>query len=122
MEATASHEPEYGGVYDDCCTRFGKGRRRIPATLDSAVVTVGDVLIAVYRSVQESAVERHGEFGAEPTIEGRRQFPVSGQTDLKANVYTPIEELGEDHWWVGLYPCHNERDIWVLRTRRIDHR
>ena len=67
-----------------------------PATLDSAVVTVGDVLVAVYRAVQESAFERHGEFGT--------------------------KQLDEDHWWAGLYPCHNERDIWILRTRRIDHR
>jgi len=94
-----------------------------PATLDSAVVTVCDVLVAVYRAVQESAFERHGEFGAERASEGRRSFPASGQADLTANAYTPtIEELHEDHWWAGLYPCHNERDIWILRTRRIDYR
>jgi len=94
-----------------------------PATLDSAVVTVGDVLVAVYRAVQESAIEHHGESGVKSAIEGRKSFSASGQADLTANVYTPvIEELCEDHWWAGLYPCHNERDIWILRTRRIDHR
>ena len=95
----------------------------LPYTLDSNVVTVSDVLIAVYRVVQESAFEHHGEFRAKRAIEGRREFLASGQADLRANVYIPtIEELREDHWWAGLYPCHNERDIWILRTRKIDHR
>jgi len=94
-----------------------------PATLDSAVVTVGDVLVAVYRAVQESSIEQHGEFGVKNGIEGRKSFSAPGRADLTANVYTPvIEELCEDHLWAGLYPCHNERDIWILRTRRIDHR
>jgi hypothetical protein len=93
-----------------------------PATLDSDVVTVGDVLVAVYHAVQESAIERHGEFGVKRGVEGR-SFPASGPADLTANTYTSsIKEFGKDHWWEGLYPYQNERDIWVLRTRRIDHR
>ena len=94
-----------------------------PTTLDSDVVTVGDVLVAVYCAVQESAFEHHTEFGAKRGVEGRKNLPAWGPADLTANAYTlAIEELGEDHWWAGLYPCQNERDIWVLRTRTIDHR
>jgi hypothetical protein len=92
-------------------------------TLDGAVVTVGNVLIAVYRVAQESAFERHGEFGAKHAIEGRRNLPASGQADSTVNAYTPaFEKLGKDYWWAGVYPCHNDRDIWVLRTRRINYR
>jgi hypothetical protein len=94
-----------------------------PTTLDSAVITIGDVLVAVYRAVQESAFEHHGEFGARRAIEGRKNFPASGPVDRTANAFArTIEELDEDHWWAGLYPCHNERDIWILRTRRINPR
>ena len=84
------------------------------------MATVGDVLVAVYHAVQESAFE---EFGTKRTVEGRKKFPASDKSDLAANTYAPtFGELGEDHWWAGLYPCHNERDIWVLRTRKVDHR
>ena len=108
-------------------TIFVPGLERVvvafPATLDSDVVTVGDVLVALYRAMQESAIEHHGRFGVKRSVEGRRNFRASGQADLTENTYTPaIEELGEDHWWAGLYPCPSERDIWILRTRRIDHR
>ena len=75
------------------------------ATLDSEVVTVDDVLVAVYHAVQESAIEHHGEFGAKRAIQGRRTFVAWGQADLKDNTYIPVvEELGADHWWAGLYP------------------
>jgi len=94
-----------------------------PATLDSDVVTVGDVFVAVYRALQESAFNYYGEFGGRRGVEVRRNLPLSYQADVKANTYTPaIEELGEDHWWAGLYPSQNEGDVWVLRTRRMDHR
>ena len=89
-----------------------------PATLDSDVVIVCDVLVAVYRAMQESAFEHRGGFGAKRGIEGRRNLLASAQADLMANTYTPaIEELGEDHWWAGLDPHQNERDVWVLRTK-----
>jgi len=95
-----------------------------PATLDSGVVTVGDVLVAVYRAVQESAIARHEERGAKGVVEGRRGWPASRQAELTANTNTTmvIEELGEDYWWAGLHPCPRERDVWVLRTRRVDYR
>ena len=76
-----------------------------PPTLDTAVVTAGNVLVAVYRGVQESAFEPHGEFGVKCAIKRRRSFAASGQADLMANAYTPaIEETGGEHWWAGLYP------------------
>jgi hypothetical protein len=53
-----------------------------PTTLDSEVVTVGDVLVAVYHAVQESAIEYHGEFGVKRAIEGRRTFVAWGQAAL----------------------------------------
>jgi len=33
-----------------------------PTTLDNAVVTVSDVIVAVHRAVQQSAFEHHREF------------------------------------------------------------
>ena len=75
-----------------------------PATLDTAVVTAGNMPVAVYRGVQESAFETHREFGAKRAIK-RRKFAASGQADLMANAYAPaIEETGGEHWWAGLYP------------------
>ena len=95
-----------------------------PATLDSDVVTVGDVLVAVYSAVQELAAGRHIESASKRGIEGRRDWPTSRQADFKSNTDTTmvIEELGKDHWWMGLYPYHGERDVWVLRTGRVDRR
>jgi hypothetical protein len=52
-----------------------------PATLDGAVVTVGNMIFAVYRAAQESAFEHHEDFSAKRAIEGRRKFPASGQAD-----------------------------------------
>ena len=94
-----------------------------PATSDSGVVTVGDVLVAVYRTVQESSIEHHGELASKHSVEGR-DLPASHQADLRENIkiIDTIEELGEDHLWAGLYPCRMENDVWVLRTRRVDHR
>jgi hypothetical protein len=76
-----------------------------PAMLDSEMVTVCDVLVAVYHAVQESAFEHHGLLGMRRTIERRKNFLALGQADLMSNAYTPaIEKLGEDNWWAGLYP------------------
>jgi hypothetical protein len=98
------------------------GLERVVVMQDSTVVTVGDVLVTVYRAVQESAFEHHGDFATQRGVRRRRNFPAWGQADLMVNMYTPaIKELGEDHWWVGLHLCHNERDIWVLGTLKIDH-
>jgi hypothetical protein len=83
-----------------------------PATLNSTVVTVCEVLVAVYQAVQESAFEHHAEFGTKRTIERRKNFPALGQADLTANTHAPtVHELGEDHLWAGLYPSRNERDV-----------
>jgi hypothetical protein len=92
-----------------------------PATLDSGVVTVGDVFMAVYRAVKESAIARCEEGSAERGVEERRGWPASHQAELTATTVV-IEALGEDHWWAGLHPCPRERDVWVLRTRRGDYR
>jgi len=87
-----------------------------PATPDD-VVKVGDVLVAVYCAMQESDMEHYGEFGIICGV------PPSCQDDVTTNAYTPArEELAEDHLWAGLYPSQNERDVWVLRTRRVDRR
>ena len=40
-----------------------------PTTLDSAVVTVSDVLVAGYCAAQESAFEHHGDFGVKRMLE-----------------------------------------------------
>jgi len=52
-----------------------------PATLDSAVVTIGGMLVAVYRTAQERFGGHHSEYG-----ESRRW----GQADLLANTQNPI--------------------------------
>jgi len=94
-----------------------------PALLDSSVVTVGDVLVAVYRAVEQSGIEHHGKVSARPGADGRKGWSASGQARFQGNTNTSIaiEELGEDHWWAGLHPCPRERDVWVLRTRRVDY-
>jgi len=101
----------------------GLGRAIVvfPATSDSGVVTISDVLVAVYRAVQESSIEQHGAYGAKGGAEERKDFSAWRQADLK-EVTTASEELGEDHWWAGLHPYQMEKDIWVLCTRRVDHR
>jgi hypothetical protein len=95
-----------------------------PAMLDSSMVTVGDVLVAVYRAVQESVIEYHGKVGSKHGADERKDWSASRQAELKANPNTNIviQELGEDHWWAGLHPCPRARDIWVLRTRKVDYR
>ncbi|KIM38658.1 hypothetical protein M413DRAFT_447629 [Hebeloma cylindrosporum] len=93
-----------------------------PSTSDSDVVTVGDVLVTVYRAMQESAFEHHREFGAKRGAKGGRNNGLWGQTAPINGHPTAVEELGDDCWWAGLYPCQNERDVWVLRTRRLDDR
>jgi len=91
-----------------------------PTTLDSYVVTVGDVLDAVYRAVKMSAIEH-----AKHVIADHKTLPVVGQIDLRwrgVDEYLAIKRrVGENHWWAGLYPCQRERDIWVLRTRRAGY-
>lgn len=95
-----------------------------PATLDSSVVTVGDVLVAVYRTVQESGTAHHEDRGVKYGVEGWGDWPASRQAELSVNANTAmvIEEFGEYHWWAGLHPCPRERDVWVLSTRRVDYR
>ena len=96
-----------------------------PSTLDSAVVTVDDVLIAVHRAVQASGTELYVGFG---TKSGQRTILGSCPTSLAPRVayeHTTIatrERGGGDHWWSGLYPCQKERDVWILRTRKISNR
>ena len=96
-----------------------------PATLNSAFVTVNDVLIAVHRAVQASDIELHSGLGLEY---GQRSIPGSSPIILPpwpACEYTTManQERGiGDHWWAGLYPCQEERDVWVLRTRRVSNR
>ena len=58
-----------------------------PATPDGSVVTVGDVLVAVYL-VQESSIEHHGELAARSGVEERKNIPVSYQVELKAKIKT----------------------------------
>ena len=96
-----------------------------PATLDNAVVTVDDVLIAMHRAVQASVMELHSEFG---TKYGQRSALESSPRILApwlAYEHVTIanqEWGGRDHLWAGLYPCQEERDVWVLGTRRVgDH-
>jgi len=89
-----------------------------PATLDSRVVTVGDVLDAVYRAVQTSVIEHR-----ERAAQGQNNWPGSGQVDLarwvaEEYVAKAVQKHGGgSHWWAGLYPCQKERDVWILRTR-----
>jgi hypothetical protein len=121
LEATASDEPEYGRVHGGRGPRPGQADRCIPRC---DVVTVGDVLVAVYRAVQESDIEHHGNVGTKRGADGRKDWSASRQAELKANANTNtvIGELGEDHWWASLHPCPRESDVWVLRTRRVDYR
>ena len=71
-----------------------------PATLDSTVVMVGDVLLAVHRPMRGWVVERHDEFGVGYCVEGRRNDRNQGQGERTGNGYSAngIEGFGEDHW------------------------
>jgi len=91
-----------------------------PATLESAVVTVDDVLFTVHRVNRGSVVGRHDEFGVERGVEGRRHNPSGRRGKITANWYNTngIEGFGEDHWWAGLSPCQRYRNAWILRTSR----
>jgi len=42
-----------------------------PAMPDSGIVTVGNGLVAVYRVVQESSIEHHGELAPKSGVEER---------------------------------------------------
>jgi len=88
-----------------------------PATFDSAVVTVGDVLLAVHCAMRGRVVEQHDEFGVERRVEGRRDDPSRGQGERTGNGYN-IEEFREDPWWAGLSLCQRDSDVWILRTSR----
>ena len=96
-----------------------------PATLDSAVVTVDDVLIAVHRAVQASAMELRREFG---TKYGQINRPGSSPLILAScpayehSTMANQDRGGGGYLWAGLYPCQKERDVWVLRTRRVSNR
>jgi len=91
-----------------------------PAALDGCVVTVGDVLDAVYRAVRVSVIEQN-----EDIVEGQRNTPSLSEIDPPWSAYMAIEirkHIGEKHRWAGLYPCQTERDVWCLRTRRVGRR
>jgi hypothetical protein len=96
-----------------------------PATLESTVVTVDDVLIAVHRAVQAMAMELHTGFG---TKYGQRRIPGSSPmilTPWPTYEHTTVanqDRSGGHNLWAGLYPCQKERDVWVLRTRRVSNR
>jgi len=96
-----------------------------PATLDSTVVTVDDVLIAVHRAVRASAMELHRGFG---TKYGQRSIPGSSPMILAPwpayghSTMANQERDGGGLRWAGLYPCQKERDVWILCTRRVSNR
>jgi len=57
-----------------------------PATLDSAVVMVGDVLVAVHHPVRELAFEYNND--SRHSVEMRRDVPVHGKAGLMASEYS----------------------------------
>jgi len=83
-----------------------------PATLDSRVVTVGDVLDAVHHAVQTSAIEHR-----ERAAQRQNNWRGSGQGDMarwvaEEYVAKAVQKHGGgSHWWAGLYPCQKERDV-----------
>jgi len=82
---------------------LGRAIVAFPATSDSGLVTVGDVLFPVYRVVQESSIEHHGEAAMKCGVKERRDLLASHQVDLKANTKTTdtIKKPGEDHRWAS---------------------
>ncbi|KIM38665.1 hypothetical protein M413DRAFT_447632 [Hebeloma cylindrosporum] len=86
-----------------------------PATSDSDIVTVDDVLIAVHRAVQASATGSSMEYG----IPGSSPMIIAPWTAYERTNIDAEECGGGDQWWEGLYPCQKERDVWVLRTTKV---
>jgi hypothetical protein len=82
---------------------------------------VDDVLITVHRAVQALAMERiwHEIWPEKDTgIESRdpSPCPTYDHTTMVS------QDLGRGgHWRAGLYPSQKERDVWVLRTRRVSN-
>ena len=96
-----------------------------PSTLYSAVVTVDDVLIAVHHAVQASGIGPRVGFGTkygQRTILGSSPMSLAPRVAYEHSTIATRERGGGDHWWAGLYPCQKERDVWILRTRRISNR
>ena len=96
-----------------------------PSTLESAVVTVGDVLIALHHAVQASGIELHVGFGekyGQRTILGSSPMSLAPRLAYEHTTIATPERGGGDPWWAGLYPCQKERDVWILRTRKISNR
>jgi hypothetical protein len=52
------------------------GLERLVVMFPTEVVTVGDVLVAVYRAVRDWIVERHGEFGGSAALKGEANLTV----------------------------------------------
>jgi len=96
-----------------------------PSTLGNAVVTVDDVLIAVHRAAQASGIGAHVGFGTkydQRTILGSSPRNLAPRVAYEHTTIATQEHGGGDHWWAGLYPCPKERDVWILRTRKISNR
>ncbi|KDR81191.1 hypothetical protein GALMADRAFT_1358377 [Galerina marginata CBS 339.88] len=77
-----------------------------PATLDDSIVTIDDVLKAVWRSVHLAAHERH------QGVDVWRQAQSRNRQD---SVYQ--NKFCTGWWWAGLYPSPEERDVWILHTQ-----
>ena len=89
-----------------------------PATLDSAVVTVGDVILAVHRVIRGWVVEHHDGFDVERGEGGIRVGDEAKYQESSTTGITQMVEFGKNHSWVGLSPCQWSKDVWILRTNR----
>jgi hypothetical protein len=65
------------------------------------VVTIGDVLVAVYRAVRDWVVERHGEFGGSAALKGEADLTVRPSSASQGEGY--IEHM-------TLYKLHENLD------------
>ncbi|KAF8959339.1 hypothetical protein BDZ97DRAFT_1923025 [Flammula alnicola] len=105
-----------------------------PARLDDSVVTVMDVLAAVYRAIRAAAMGDYDERGEECMLDNtaqlaahpRRHNAISTSRDHCPNVahitVAIRKHFGGVGVWAGLYPSPTERDVWILHTRQGDHR
>ncbi|KAF8955242.1 hypothetical protein BDZ97DRAFT_1858870 [Flammula alnicola] len=100
-----------------------------PATLHTNVVMVENVLDAVYSSIRAQCTADLYRPGNNTALAMRRRTLNEdrySRSRTPSSVDDPLTKairryLGGYCIWAGLYPSSDERDVWILHTRREDN-
>ncbi|PPR06020.1 hypothetical protein CVT26_007499 [Gymnopilus dilepis] len=97
----------------------------------NGVITVGDVLIAVYNAIRQNATQAFCTgVGLNPAFISSSEMAAYGRmVSQDANVGPPMGDDGVSSHvrhlmefrtrWAGLTPSRQEANVWVLHTRRV---